>query len=89
MELNFIKHEPDLKNELSPDMLPVGFHTGGSQRERIFQPTELLRDATPESLESSVTEGLNLLETLKQLMLNQQPETSDTAQWIQQIGMPR
>lgn len=59
---------------------------GGQQKERNFQLQALLKDATPEMLESSVEEGVKLLYKLKVPMVTKMSDSLDAGQWIQQIG---
>ncbi|KAI4210125.1 MAG: hypothetical protein LQ351_007028 [Letrouitia transgressa] len=58
---------------------------GGQQKERNFQLQALLKDATPEMLESSVEEGVKLLYKLKVPMVTKMSDSLDAGQWIQQI----
>ena len=51
-----------------------------------FQLHTLLSDAGPEVLESSVRQGVKLLEKLKQPLESKASDSSDASQWIEQIG---
>ncbi len=82
-----VKLEP-IKAELNvKDLLPVDNSTMGSTEVESFQLPKLLKDATPELLETSVEEGVRLLDTLKGQMLTS--SSPDAGQWIQQIGIFR
>lgn len=88
-----VKLEP-IKAELKvKDLLPVDKSTMSSgqlenNQTESFQLQTLLKEATPEMLETSVEEGVRLLDGLKDQMLTKGGDSSDTAQWIQQIGRP-
>lgn len=56
------------------------------RRQEVFQLQNLLKDASPAILESSVEQGVKLLEALKNPMLNKIGDTPDAKQWIAQIG---
>lgn len=56
------------------------------QQQQSFQLQDLLKDASPDLLESSVEQGLNLLRSLKEPMVNKIADTPDAKQWIEQIG---
>lgn len=81
-----------IKSELSlKDALPINEASSCStssqtQPKKSFQLQELLDDSTPEILEASVEQGVRLLDTLKQPLLDKTSANPDAAQWIQQIG---
>lgn len=78
-----VKLEP-IKAELKvKDLLPI--ETQDAPKE-AFQLQKLLTDATPELLETSVEEGVRLLDQLKGQMLTDSATSKDATQWIQQIG---
>lgn len=87
-----VKLEP-IKAELNvKDLLPVDqFTTDTSESQDIpretFQLQKLLTEATPELLETSVEEGVRLLDNLKGQMLTDGAASTDATQWIQQIGI--
>lgn len=54
--------------------------------QKSFQLQTILKDASPETLESSVEQGVKLLESLKKPMVNKIADTPDAKQWITQIG---
>lgn len=56
------------------------------RRQKAFSLQNLLKDASPGILESSVEQGVKLLEDLKKPMLNKIGDTPDAKQWIAQIG---
>lgn len=86
-----IKLEP-IKAELTvKDLLPIDqLTTDTSETQDVpketFQLQKLLTEATPELLETSVEEGVRLLENLKSQMLTDSAASTDATQWIQQIG---
>lgn len=51
-----------------------------------FQIHHLLKDAEPEILESSVDQGVRLLQRLRKPLESKAPDSSDAMQWVQQIG---
>lgn len=57
------------------------------QKNRTVQLQTLLKDATPELLEASVEQGVKLLDQLKGPMLDKVADTTDTAPWVNQIGI--
>lgn len=87
-----VKLEP-IKAELTvKDLLPVDqFNTDTSEIQdapkETFQLQKLLTEATPELLETSVEEGVRLLDNLKGQMLTESAASADAMQWIQQIGI--
>lgn len=86
VKLEPIKTELMVKNE---DLDSENFlnSTGpGYQKQHNFQLQELLKDASPEALESSVEQGVKLLERLKTPMVSKIDDTPDAKQWIDQIG---
>ena len=82
-----MKFEPIKANLDMKDVLPVGDPGQDSQQKMDFQLQSLLKDATPEQLEASVAQGLKLLVRLKVPMSDEATSGSDTAQWVQQIGI--
>lgn len=82
-----VKFEPIKPNLNMKDVLPVDDTGPDSQQMIDFQLQSLLKDATPEQLEASVVQGLKLLDQLKTPMSNVATSGSDTAQWVQQIGI--
>lgn len=84
-----VKFEP-IKAELElKDVLPVSNVDGVSPQPEThsFQLQTILKDATPERLESSVDKGVKLLDQLKDQMRDKVEDTVDAGQWIEQIGM--
>lgn len=55
------------------------------QKQKSFQLQTLLKDAGPKMLETSVEQGVKLLDQLKAPLLNKMPNAPDAEQWIQQI----
>ena len=86
-----VKLEP-IKAELKvKDLLPVDQFTTNTSEipdapKETFQLQKLLTEATPELLETSVEEGVRLLDNLKGQMLTECAASADVTQWIQQIG---
>lgn len=86
-----VKLEPIKAELIVKDLLPVDqFTTDTSQTQdapkESFQLQKLLTEATPELLETSVEEGVQLLDNLKCQMLTDNAASTDVTQWIQQIG---
>ena len=55
------------------------------QKQKSFQLQTLLKDAGPKMLETSVEQGVKLLDHLKAPLLNKMQNSPDAEQWIQQI----
>ena len=66
-------------------MPPITTAELDDQEQKNFQLPTLLRDAGPEMLESSVAEGVKLLDQLKTPLLNNMGNSPDAVQWIEQI----
>ena len=56
------------------------------QSPKTFQLQTLLKDADPQMLESSVEQGVKLLDQLKAPLVAKMDNNPDVEQWIQQIG---
>ena len=56
------------------------------QKQKSFQLQTLLKDAGPKMLETSVEQGLKLLDQLKAPLLDKMQNSPDAEQWIQQIN---
>ncbi len=67
------KAEPPVSDELE------------EQKNKSFQLPALFRDAGPEMLETSVEQGVKLLDQLKAPLLDKIGNSPDAEQWIQQI----
>ncbi|KAL8823786.1 MAG: hypothetical protein Q9191_005550 [Dirinaria sp. TL-2023a] len=59
--------------------------SAGEGGQRSFQLQRVLQDAEPEVLETSVTQGVKLLEKLKEPLQSKAQDSPDAVQWIQQI----
>lgn len=87
-----VKLEPIKADVKMRDILPID-NIGNfpseleNYKQQTFQLQALLQDATTELLESSVQQGVQLLDLLKAPMLDRISGSSDAAQWIQQIGI--
>ena len=57
------------------------------QKEQSFQLQSLLKDASPETLETSVEQGVRILDRIKAPLIREGVVNSpDAEQWIQHIG---
>lgn len=68
------------------DEPPISAAELSEQRPKSFQLQTLLEGASPQILESSVEQGLELLDQLKAPLVARAENTPDAEQWIQQIG---
>lgn len=89
-----VKFEPIKTDVIVKDVLPIGnagdFPSGlEDQRQHVVQIQALLKDATPELLESSVAQGVKLLDQLKAPLLDKGTDATDAAQWLQQLGISK
>lgn len=75
-----------LKDLLPVDQAALGSSHTENHPKESFQLQKLLTEATPELLETSVEEGVRLLDSLKGQMLTESAASTDATQWIQQIG---
>ena len=86
---NGIKSEPTTDSALhdTPPAFkpPVSAADFKEQKQKSFQLQTLLRDAGPEMLETSVEQGVKLLDQLKAPLLSKIGNSPDAEQWIQQI----
>lgn len=84
-----IKSEPTaeakLHKALSTVNPPVSSADSEDQKQKSFQLQMLLKDAGPEMLETSVEQGVKLLDQLKAPLLSKMENSPDAEQWIQQI----
>ena len=64
---------------------PVSTAELEDEKQKTFQLQTLLKDATPELLETSVEQGVKLLDQLKAPLLDKMENSPDAEQWIQQI----
>ena len=55
-------------------------------KQNSFHLQSLLANATPEVLETSVEQGVTLLDKLKVPMIDKMAQDPDSAQWMQQIS---
>ena len=59
------------------------------QKEQSFQLEFLLKDASPETLETSVEQGVKILDRIKAPLIGEGVVNSpDAEQWVQNIGKP-
>ncbi len=56
------------------------------KKPKHFQLQTLLSGAAPEVLEAAVERGVEVLENLKNPLVEKAPHAPDAAQWLQQIG---
>lgn len=88
-QIHGIKHEPtgETKVHNTPPMVepPVSAAELEEQKHKSFQLQTLLKDAGPKMLETSVEQGVKLLDQLKAPLLNKMGNSPDAEQWIQQI----
>ena len=86
---NGIKSEPATDSALhdTPPAVrsPVSAADFKEQSQKNFQLQTLLKDAGPEMLETSVEQGVKLLDQLKAPLLSKMANSPDAEQWIQQI----
>ncbi len=86
---NGIKAEPATETKVHdvPTMVepPITSAELQDQKHKSFQLQTLLKDAGPEMLETSVEQGVELLDQLKAPLLNKMENSPDAEQWIQQI----
>lgn len=87
VKLEPIKAELTVKDLLPVDQFPTGPSGSQDSPKETFQLQKLLTEATPELLETSVEEGVRLLDNLKGQMLTDSATSSDASQWVQQIGI--
>ena len=84
-----IKPEPTTvsKFEDAPPTVepPVSVAELEEQKNKSFQLQTLLKDAGPGMLETSVEQGVKLLQQLKAPLLNKMENSPDAEQWLQQI----
>lgn len=80
---------PTVKAEpiASPPLVepPVSAAELEDQKQKSFQLQTLLKDAGPELLETSVEQGVKLLDQLKAPLLDKMENSPDAEQWIRQI----
>ena len=84
-----IKPEPateaKVHNTLPTVKSPVSTADFEDQKQKSFQLQTLLKDAGPEMLETSVEQGVKLLDQLKAPLLSKMGNSPDAEQWIHQI----
>lgn len=90
-QVHGIKPEPttDTKVHDAPliDEAPIFAAELEEHRHTTFQLQTLLKDAGPNMLESSVEQGVKLLDQLKVPLLEKMEHSPDAEQWIQQIDI--
>lgn len=69
------------------DKPPISAAELEEHRHTTFQLQTLLKDAGPKMLESSVEQGVKLLDQLRVPLLDKMENSSDAEQWIQQIDI--
>lgn len=88
-----IKSEPgsNSSRQIPPqiDEPPISLAELEEQKPQTFQLQTLLRDASPQMLEASVEQGVELLDQLKAPLLAKVDNNPDAEQWIQQIDSLR
>lgn len=80
-----VKSEIDFDKHLGGDDDPVGPAEVDQTQPKNFQLQKFIADASLEILESSVTQGVKVLENLKGPLLDKLENSPDAAQWVQQI----
>lgn len=78
--------EKELRDELPIVEPPLSAAELEEQKQKSFQLQTLLKDAGPNMLETSVEQGVKLLDQLKAPLLDKMPNSPDAEQWIQQIN---
>ncbi len=76
----------DPQNIPAMDEPPISPAEVDDQHQKTFQLQTLLKDASPQTLEASVEQGVKLLDRLKAPMVERLQNSVDAQQWIQQIG---
>ncbi len=81
-----LKTEIETQTKFPIDEPPLSAAELDEQNPKTFQLQTLLKDAGPKMLESSVQQGVELLDQLKAPLVAKAANDPDAGQWIQQIG---
>ena len=81
------KAETTTKPKPLVDEPPTQVLEVGEQKPKNFQLPSILKDASPETLEASVEQGLKLLDQLAAPLVPERGKKGDIGQWLQSIGI--
>lgn len=81
------QHHPAETSTPAAELEPTSTaEEAGGEEPKSFQLQDHLKDASPETLERSVEEGVSLLDDLKAPLIEKLENNPDAEQWLQHIG---